>query len=126
MTQLGVLSAWRAGARSIPPIFGVTHKLSHARLMLLCMERGESTIEFSIRAGSGPELSVTLRRLSLGWVADVAGVGAGPGVGRTARQALTAALLPLGDDETRAFLADLGLLEPSVAVLIMESEARTA
>jgi hypothetical protein len=90
------------------------------------MERGESTIEFSLRSGNGPELSVTLRRLSLGWVAHVAGVGAGPGAGRTPRQALTAALLPLGDDETRALLADLGLLEPSLAVLVMERDARSA
>lgn len=104
----------------------MTHKLSHAGFSLLGMERGESTIEFSLRAGSRPELSVTLRRLSLGWVADVAGVGAGPGVGRTARQALTAALLPLGDVQTRALLADLGLLEPSIAVLVMERDARSA
>jgi hypothetical protein len=90
------------------------------------MERGESTIEFRLRAGSLPELSVRLRRLSLGWAADVAGVGAGPGVGRTARAALAAALQPLGDDETRALLADLGLLEPSVAVLVMERDARSA
>jgi hypothetical protein len=90
------------------------------------MERGESTIEFSLRTGDGPVLSVRLRRLSLGWVADVAGVGAGPGVGRTARQALTAALLPLGDDATRVLLADLGLLEPSVAVLALEHAARSA
>jgi hypothetical protein len=90
------------------------------------MERGESTIEFSLRAGSGPELSVTLRRLSLGWVAEVAGIGAGPGVGRTARQALTAALLPLGDGEMRAMMADLGLLEPSVAVLVLERDAHIA
>jgi hypothetical protein len=90
------------------------------------MERGESTIEFSLRTGDGPVLSVRMRRLSLGWVADVAGVGAGPGVGRTARQALTAALLPLGNDETRALLADLGLLEPSIAVRVMEREAQLA
>ena len=91
------------------------------------MERGESTIVFSLRTGDGPLLSVRLRRLSLGWVADVAGVGAGPGVGRTARQALTAALLPLGNDATRgALLADLGLLEPSVAVLALENAARSA
>jgi hypothetical protein len=104
----------------------VTRKLSQAAFRLLCMERGESTIKFSLQAGSRPELSVTLRRLSLGWVADVAGVGAGPGVGRTARQALTAALLPLGDEMTRALLTDLGLLEPSIAVLVLERDARTA
>jgi hypothetical protein len=90
------------------------------------MEHGESTIEFSLRSGPGSELNVRLRRLSLGWVADVAGVGAGPGVGRTARLALTAALLPLGNDETRALLADLGLLEPSIAVHVMEREAHLA
>ena len=90
------------------------------------MERGEPTIEFSLRTGDGPGLSVRLRRLSLGWVADVAGVGAGPGVGRSARQALTAALLPLGDEETRGLLADIGLLEPSVAVGALERTAQPA
>ena len=90
------------------------------------MERGESTIEFSLRAGSLPELCVTLRRLSLGWVAHVAGVGAGPGVGRTARQALTAALLPLGDEQTRVVLADIGLLAPSVAVREMDRAVHSA
>lgn len=89
------------------------------------MERGESAVEFSLRTGDGPVLSVRMRRLSLGWVADVAGVGACVGVGRTARQALTAALLPLGDEQTRALLCDLGLLEPSLAVLTME-RAQTA
>jgi hypothetical protein len=38
---------------------------------------------------------------------------------------LIAALLPLGDEQTRTLLADLGLLEPSVAVLVME-RAQTA
>ena len=89
------------------------------------MERGES-IEFSLRPGSGPELAIRLRRLSLGWVADVAGTGAGPGVGRSARQALTAALQPLGDAAVRLLLADLGLLEPSLAVVHAEREARAA
>jgi hypothetical protein len=88
------------------------------------MERGESTIEFSLLPGSGPMLNVRLRRLSLGWVADVAGIGAGPGVGPTARQALAAALLPLGDAIVRELLTDLGLLEPSVAVLNAERAVR--
>jgi hypothetical protein len=90
------------------------------------MERGESTIEFSLRSDDGSVLGVRLRRLALGWVADVAGVGAGPGVGRTARQALTAALLPLGEAPTRNLLADLGMLGPSIAVLRVERVARTA
>jgi len=88
------------------------------------MERGESTIEFRLRPGSGPQLEVRLRRLTRGWVADVAGIGAGPGVGRSARQALTAALQPLGDSTVRALLADLGLLEPSLAILNVERGAR--
>ena len=84
------------------------------------MERSGSTIEFSLRPGSGLMLHVRLRRLSLGWSADVAGIGGGPGVGRSARQALTAALQPLGDPAVRSLLADLGLLEPSLAVLRAE------
>ena len=87
------------------------------------MERSGSTIEFSLRPVRGPELEIRLRRLSLGWVADVAGIGAGPGVGRSARQALTAALQPLGDNAVRELLADLGLLEPSVAVVEVERAA---
>lgn len=88
------------------------------------MERGESTIEFGLRPNGGPLLNVRLRRLSLGWVADVAGVGAGPGVGRTARQALTAALQPLGDPAVRLLLSDLGLLGPSLAIANAEKAAR--
>jgi len=88
------------------------------------MERGESTIEFSLRPSSGPMLTIRLRRLSLGWAADVAGIGPGPGVGRSARQALTAALQPLGDSAVRSLLADLGLLAPSLAVANVERVSR--
>ena len=87
------------------------------------MERSTSTIEFTLRPANGSAVSVRLRRLSLGWSADVPGVGSGTGVGRTARQALTAALQPLGESALRALMADLGLLEPSVAVVELEGAA---
>jgi hypothetical protein len=90
------------------------------------MERSKSTIEFTIRPTAGSEVSVRLRRLSLGWSADVLGVGAGTGVGRSARQALTAALQPLGESAMRALMADLGLLEPSIAVVEADISARGA
>jgi len=90
------------------------------------MERSTSTIEFTLRPGNGSAVSVRLRRLSLGWSADVLGVGAQTGVGRSARQALTAALLPLGESAVRALMADVGLLEPSVAVLGLERPVQTA
>lgn len=85
------------------------------------MERSTSTIEFTLRPANGSAVSVRMRRLSLGWSADVPGVGAGTGVGRSARQALTAALQPLGESAVRALMADLGLLEPSIAVLEVEA-----
>ena len=90
------------------------------------MERSKSTIEFTLRPGNGSVVSVRLRRLSLGWSADVPGVGYGTGVGRSARQALTAALQPLGESAVRALMADLGLLEPSVAVVELEGATRGA
>jgi hypothetical protein len=85
------------------------------------MERSKPTIEFTLRPGNGSEVSVHLRRLSLGWSAHAPGVGSGTGVGRTARQALTAALQPLGESAVRALMADLGLLEPSIAVFEVEA-----
>lgn len=88
------------------------------------MERCESTIEFSLRLYGEPMLNIRLRRLSAGWVADVLDVGFAPGVGRSARQALTAALQPLGDSAVRTLFADLGLLGPSLAVANAEKAAR--
>jgi len=61
-----------------------------------------------------PAVEIRLRRVGERWVAQAAGVHVA--VGATARQALTAAIRPLGESASRALLADLALLQPSLAV----------
>ena len=93
----------------------------------LGMEGTRTSIEFTLRSdGSQGAVSVRLRRLAHGWVAEVGGALSNIGVGGSARQALTAGLQPFCDSAIRALMADLGLLEPSVAVLEMEAAARPA
>ncbi len=82
------------------------------------MERNERTVEFQLDG-----LQVRLTLAGERWVARV---GHSVAVGRSARQALTVALEPLGSASIRALLADLGLLEPSLAVVEMEHSARLA
>ena len=65
-------------------------------------------------------------RLVLAGERWVAHVGESVAVGRTARQAFTAALEPVGEARIRALLADLALLGPSVEVAELEAAARTA
>jgi hypothetical protein len=67
-------------------------------------------------------VDVRLRRVGERWVAQVAGVHVA--VGASARAALMAAIRPLGEAASRALLADLALLEPSLA--IARDEAETA
>ena len=85
-----------------------------------------SVVQFSLKQGSAQPIDVCLRRLGPRWVAEVSGPVLGTGLGLTARTALTAALQPLGDPVIRALMADLGLLEPSVAVLELEAATRSA
>ena len=82
------------------------------------MERNEKTVEFQLDG-----LHVRLTLAGERWVARV---GHSVAVGRSARQALTVALEPLGTASIRALLADLGLLEPSIAVAEIERTARMA
>lgn len=83
-----------------------------------------STIEFTLRPpGHGP-VSIRLRRYLDRWVAEQVGVGRPLAIGLTAREALTAALSPLGESQVRMLLADLGLLEPSVNVIRLEMVGR--
>lgn len=91
------------------------------------MEATRTSIEFTIRpSNSQNAVRVRLRRLAHGWAAEIDGAMANIGVGGSARQALTAALQPFGDSAIRALMADLGLLEPSVAVLTIEAGSRSA
>ena len=86
-----------------------------------------SVIEFSLTSpGLTSRVDVRLRRLGPRWVAEVACPEPSTGLGNSARLALAAALQPLGDLAMRALMADLGLLEPSVAVLAIEASERSA
>ena len=90
------------------------------------MSKSQASIEFTLRPEKAAVVRVRLRRIDARWLAEVSSPVSSVGVGASARQALTAALQPLGDIQTRLLFADLGLLEPSVAVLAVEAEARSA
>jgi hypothetical protein len=103
---------------------GVTDELSHARWMLRAMNEHEATIEFTLQPPRpGAPVSVRLRRYLDRWVAELVGTAHPVAVGITPREALTVALTPLGDTQVRLLLADLGLLEPSIAVATIERRA---
>lgn len=104
----------------------MTRKLSHGIWMMPGMDATKPQIEFTLRPVGREEVSVRLRRLGGGWSAQISGSAASIGMGTSARSALTAALQPFGDRAIRVLLADLGLLEPSIAVLEMEDEIRSA
>ena len=81
--------------------------------------------EFRLVApGLGPTVEVRLGRFGDRWLA-MAQIGEEPevAVGGTARQALEAALAPLGQRIARALLADTALLAPSVEILRQEQAA---
>jgi hypothetical protein len=77
-------------------------------------------LDFTLHA-QATAVPVRLRRVGERWVAHAGregrvGLGAGP------REALLAAISPLGQTATREMLADLALLEPSVAIVEMERD----
>jgi hypothetical protein len=88
------------------------------------MNGNAPTIEFTLCSPGRTPVQVRMRRMSERWTANVSGPISSVGLGMTARQALTAALERLGDLAVRMLLCDLGLLEPSVAVLQVEADAR--
>jgi hypothetical protein len=81
------------------------------------MERSK-TVEFELDG-----LPVRLTIAGERWVARV---GHSIAVGGSAGQALSTALHVLGKASERALLADLGLLEPSIAVAEIEKTAHLA
>lgn len=82
------------------------------------MERSEKSVEFELDG-----LPVRLTMAGERWVARV---GHSVAVGGSAGQALSAALDLLGKASIRALLADLGLLEPSIAIAEIERAAHSA
>lgn len=87
------------------------------------MNEREATIEFTLGPLGDTPVRVGLRRYLDRWVAELVGAGHPLAIGRTAREALTTALAPMGDATAKVLLADLGLLEPSVAVARIERAA---
>lgn len=87
-----------------------------------CVERLGSTFEFTLTTNvAAEEVHVRMRHSRERWVAEVLSPLGSIGMGATARHALTSALEPLGEVRVRRLLADIGLLEPSVAVVRIEA-----
>ena len=85
------------------------------------MRSKRTSIDFTLTPLGAPAVQVRLRRRGDRWLAEVSGSGFAGALGASAREALTAALQPLGDNAVRVLLADLGLLEPSVAVIKLDA-----
>jgi hypothetical protein len=81
------------------------------------MVNADGQIQFTITPVAPlPAVEVRMRRFGERWVAQAGPVSPSVGVACTPREALAAALAPLGERTTRLLLADLSLLEPSVEV----------
>lgn len=86
------------------------------------MERLLVDLDFTLHS-SGAQVEMRLRRFGERWVAQDRDGSVPPGVGLTARSALSAALQPFGARARAEFMADLCLLEPSVELAALERPA---
>jgi hypothetical protein len=81
------------------------------------MVTADGQIQFTIEpAAPLPSIDVRMRRFGERWVAEVGGGLPTIGMALTPRDALNAALEPLGDRAVRLLMADLSLLEPSIEI----------
>lgn len=88
------------------------------------MDSTQTVVDFTLQPAGMAPVRVLLRRAGTRWIARVDdGVVT---VGGSARVALIAALEPLGQRRVTVLLADLGLLEPSLAVMEIESAHASA
>ena len=90
------------------------------------MDSTLASVEFTLQPAGMAPVRVNLRRAGTRWVARVTGGQVALAVGATARAALVAAVAPLGDRQVRALLADIGKLQPSIAVMEIEAPAQPA
>jgi hypothetical protein len=85
------------------------------------MVTADGQIQFTLEpAAPLPSVDVRMRRFGERWVAEVGGDQPNVGIASTPREALTAALSPLGERSVTLLLADLSLLEPSCEVLELQ------
>lgn len=85
------------------------------------MVTADGQIEFTLQpAAPLPAIDVRMRRFGERWVAEAGSALPNVGVARSPREALVAALAPLGADAVTRLLADLSLLEPSCEVIELE------
>jgi hypothetical protein len=85
------------------------------------MTAAEGSIQFTLQPASPlPAIAVRMRRFGERWVAEAETDMPNVGVALSPREALTAALSPLGEVIVRALLADLSLLEPSCQIIELE------
>jgi hypothetical protein len=85
-------------------------------------EREPAAIQFHLNGSGEAIVEVGLRRSGPRWVATaLVGDRQIVAIGTTSRDALRLAMEPLGRTRAAALLADLGLLEPSLALLRIDA-----
>jgi hypothetical protein len=88
------------------------------------MVNADGQIQFTLAPVAPlPAVEVRMRRFGERWVAEAGSAYPNVGVACSPREALAAALAPLGERTVRLLLADLSLLEPSCEIAQMERAA---
>jgi hypothetical protein len=88
------------------------------------MVTADGQIQFTLEpAAPLPAIDVRLRRFGARWVAEVGGGQPNVALAGTPREALIAALEPLGERAVRLLMADLSLLEPSCHIIELDRAA---
>ena len=85
------------------------------------MVNADGQIQFTLTpAAPLPAVEVRMRRFGERWVAEADCASPNVGVACSPREALAAALAPLGEWAIRRLMADLSLLQPSIEVAQQE------
>jgi hypothetical protein len=84
------------------------------------MVTADGQVQFTLQpVATLPAIDVRMRRFGDRWVAEAGTSLPNVGIAGTPREALAAALAPLGANAVTRLLADLNLLEPSCQVIEM-------
>jgi hypothetical protein len=88
------------------------------------MVTADGQIQFTLEpAAPLPRLDVRMRRFGERWVAEVGGDQPNVGIAVRPRDALAAALSPLGSTAVTLMLGDLSRLEPSCQIIELERDS---